>query len=101
MIWDTLKHRVFVRGVVVLPDMSPDSDLPAQVHDDLVWVICGTEHLVERLMDLARDDHDLTPSTAEDLREEMDALTRVWARLRRAQTRRPQARQPWKWRPAR
>ena len=77
VIWETLKHRVFVRGIVVLPDMSPDSDLPAQVDDDLVWVVCGTENLVERVMNLARHDQDLTPSTAEVMREEMAALTRA------------------------
>ena len=77
MIWETLKHRVFVRGVVVLPDMSPDSDLPAQVDDDLIWVVCGSENVVERLMDLARYDQDLTRSPAEVMREEMAALTRA------------------------
>ena len=77
LIWDRLKRRVFVRGVVVLPDMSPDSDLPAQVDDDLVWVVCGSENVVERLMDLARNDRDLTRSPAEDMREDMAALTRA------------------------
>ena len=77
LIWDKLKRRVFVRGVVVLPDMSPDSDLPAQVDDDLIWVVCGTENVVERLMDLARHDQDLTRSPAEDMREDMAALTRA------------------------
>ena len=77
MIWETLKHRVFVRGVVVLPDMSPDSDLPAQVDDDLVWIVCGSENLVERLMELARNDQDLTRSPADVMREDMAALTRA------------------------
>ena len=77
VIWENLKRRVFVRGVVVLPHMSPDSDLPAQVDDDLVWVVCGSENVVERLMDLARHDRDLTRSPAADLREEMAALTRA------------------------
>ena len=77
VIWETLKHRVFVRGIVVLPDMSPDSDLPAQVNDDLVWVVCGSEDLVERVMDLARHDPDLTPFTGEAIREQMAALTRA------------------------
>ena len=77
LIWDRLKRRIFVRGVVVLPHMSPHSDLPAQVDDDLVWVICGTENLVERLMDLAKRDQDLTRSPAEDMREDMAALTRA------------------------
>ena len=77
VIWETLKHRVFVRGIVVLPDMSPASDLPAQVDDDLVWVVCGSENLVERVMNLARHDQDLTPSTAAVMREQMAALTRA------------------------
>ena len=77
VIWETLKHRVFVRGIVVLPDMSPDSDLPAQVDDDLVWVVCGSADLVERVMNLARHDQDLTPSTADVMREQMAALTRA------------------------
>ena len=77
LIWDKIKRRIFVRGVVVLPDMSPDSDLPAQVDDDLVWVVCGTENLFERLMDLARHDRDLTRSPADVMREDMAALTRA------------------------
>ena len=77
VIWETLKRRTFVRGIVVLPDMSPDSDLPAQVDDDLVWVVCGAEDLVERVMNLARRDQGLTPSTGEAMREEMAALTRA------------------------
>ena len=77
VIWHKIKRRVFVRGVVVLPDMSPDSDLPAQVDDDLVWIVCGSENLVERLMELARNDQDLTRSPADVMREDMAALTRA------------------------
>ena len=77
VIWHKIKRRIFVRGVVVLPDMSPDSDLPAQVDDDLIWVVCGSENLVERLMELARNDQDLTRSPADVMREDMAALTRA------------------------
>ena len=70
-----LGRSVHIIAVILFPDMRPDPDIEAWARARGVMVLWGCLNLVERLLRLAEEVGVHEPPTAQDIREEVAAVT--------------------------